>query len=108
ADDDHDLALARLVLPQPAIPTVLAAISRLHIAAEIAAVDLGPLALAADRGLAYFRRHRFAHLVGQDESRLVLRPEIAAERQHALALNLVGEDRDGHEVGPQRHPVECE
>ena len=37
-----------------------------------------------------------------------MRPEIAADRQHALALDLVHEDRDRHQVGPQRHLVEGE
>src|SRR6202035_4817602 len=67
-----------------------------------------PLALAADRGLPYLAGHRLAHLVSQDERGLVLRPEIAAERQHALAFDLIAEDRDGHQVGPQRHLVERE
>ena len=49
ADHDDDLALARLVLPQPTIPAVLAAVRGLDVAAEIAAVDLGALAWTADR-----------------------------------------------------------
>src|SRR5204862_8080922 len=83
ADHDHDLALARLVDPQPPIPAVLATVGWLHIAAEIAAVDFRPLALAAC-GLPNLTSHRFAHFVRQHECRFVLRPEIAAERQHAL------------------------
>ncbi len=97
-----------MVLPQPAINPVLAAIGRLDVAAEIAAVDLGPLALATDRGLSDLGGERFPDLVRQHEGGLVLRPEIAAERQHALALDLVDEDRYGHEVGPQGHLVERE
>ena len=46
--------------------------------------------------------------MGEHERGFVLRPEIAAERQHALALDLVREDRHGHQVGPQRHLVEGE
>src|SRR5690242_12550624 len=52
ADDDNHLALAALVLPLAAVFAILAAIRRLHIAAKITAIDLGPLAVAADRGLA--------------------------------------------------------
>ena len=78
----------------------------LDIAAEIAAIDLGALALAADRTPTDFGRHRFPDLMGEHESRLVLRPEVAGERQHALALDLVREDRDRHQVRPQRHLVE--
>lgn len=47
--------------------------------------------------------HRLAHLVRQDERRLALSAEIARERQHALALYFVTEDRDGGKVGAQRH-----
>src|SRR5205823_5225889 len=108
ADHDHDLALARLIDPQPTIAAVLAIVGGLHIAAEIAAVDFRPLALAADCGLPNLACHCFAHLVSQNERRLVLRPEIAAERQHALALDLVAEDRDGHQIGPQRHLMKRE
>jgi hypothetical protein len=51
-------------LPQPAIPAVLAAVGGLHITAEIAAVDFGPLAFAADCGLA--RSHKDE---GQNDAR---------------------------------------
>jgi len=66
ADHNHDLALARLVDPQPTIAAVLTAVGRLYIAAKIPAVDFGPLALATDSGLANLASHRFAHLVSQD------------------------------------------
>jgi hypothetical protein len=39
----------------------------------------------------------------QHESRHVVRPEIAGERQHALALDLIAEDRNGEQVGAERH-----
>jgi hypothetical protein len=105
---DDDLALAGLVLPQTAIPPVLAMVCRLDVTAKIAAVDLRALALAADRAQADFGRHRFPDLVREHESRLVLRPEIAGERQHAVALDLIREDRDRHQVRPQRHLMEGE
>jgi hypothetical protein len=50
----------------------------------------------------------FAHFVRQDERRLVLRSEIAGECQHALALDLVAEDRNREKVGAQRQLVERE
>src|ERR1700682_2023404 len=49
-DPPHDLALAGLVPPQPAVFAILAAVRGLHISAEISAVDFRPFALAADRG----------------------------------------------------------
>jgi hypothetical protein len=102
ADHHDDLALASLVLPQPTIPAILATVRRAHIAAEIAAIHFRPLANTADRGLPHFRCQRLAQLVRQNERGLVGRAEIAAERQHALAFDLVDEDRDCHQVRPQR------
>ena len=69
-------------------------------AAEKSAVDFRLLALAAYWSLANFGSHRLADFVRQHESGFVLRPEIAAQRQHRLALNLVREDRNRHQVGP--------
>ena len=51
ADDDNHLALARAVCPQAAILAIFAAIGWLHVAAEIAAINLGFPALAADFSL---------------------------------------------------------
>jgi len=86
----------------------VAPIGRLDVAAEVAAVDLGDFALAADRHAAHVRRHRLTQLVCQDERALVLDAEIAREREHALALYLIAEDGDGGEVGAQLHLVEGE
>jgi hypothetical protein len=103
ADDDNHLALAGTVLAQPPIAPVLALVGGLHIAATVAAIDCRAFAVAADFERADFRPHRLAHLVRQDKGGLVLRPEIAAEGQHRLALDRVGEDRNRHEVGAQWH-----
>ena len=48
SDDDHVLALAGLILPQPTITAVLDVLGWLDVAAEIAAIDLGLATLAAD------------------------------------------------------------
>ena len=49
SDDDHViLALAGLILPQPTITAVLDVLGWLDVAAEIAAIDPGLTALAAD------------------------------------------------------------
>src|SRR4051812_30092594 len=82
ADNNHDLALSALVLAQPTIATVLPSVRRPHMAAEKCTVDFRLLAFAADRRLANLGSHCFAHLVRQDKSRFVLRPEVATERQH--------------------------
>ena len=108
ADDDHHLALAALVLAKPAIPAVLSAIGGFDMAAKKSAIDFRFLSLAADQRLPDIRSHRFTNFVRQDEGSFVLRPEITAERQHRLSLNLVREDRDRHQVGAQRHLVERE
>jgi hypothetical protein len=68
ADHDYDPTLAGAMLPQPAIAAVLAPIGRLHVTSEIAAIDLCPLALAANRRLPNLGCHRFAHLVSQPEA----------------------------------------
>src|SRR3954462_1069903 len=108
ADHNHDLALAALILAEPAIPAILFPVRRPNMAAEKCTVDFRLLALAADRRLANLGSHRFANFVRQDESGFVLRPEIAAEGQHRLALDLIREDRNRYQVGAQRHLVEGE
>jgi len=45
--------------------------------------------------------HCLAHFVSQNKTRLVLYPEIPAHRQHALALDLVAENRDGEQVSAE-------
>lgn len=77
-------------------------VCRFDVSAKIAAVDLGALAWAADFGLADFRRHRFPDFVRQNKARFVLHAEVAGEGQHRLALDFIREDRDRHQVSPQR------
>src|ERR1700730_5984147 len=45
----------------------------------------------------------FPELVSQHKRAFVARAHVATEREHGLALDLIGEDRDGEQVGPQRH-----
>jgi hypothetical protein len=47
--------------------------------------------------------HRFAHFVREHEARLVLNAQVARHRQHALALDFITENRDGEQVGSERH-----
>src|SRR3954447_21942500 len=98
ADDDNSFALAALVLAEPAIAAVFFPVRRPYMAAEKRTVNFRLFAFTADRCLTDLRSHRLADFVCQDESGLVLRPEIAAEGQHRLALDLVREDRNRHQV----------
>ena len=108
ADHDDDLALAGLVFGQAAVTAVLAQVGGLHVAAEIGAIDCGLLALAADLAAAHLGGHRLAHLVAENERRLVGQAKVAAHGEHALALHFVAEDRDGREVHAQRELVRGE
>ena len=66
-------------------------------AAEIGAINFLDRA-PAEFGLALFGLDRFAHFVGQDESRLVLAIQIAAQLKCAMALRAVGENRDCQKI----------
>ena len=105
ADHDHDLALAGLVSAQAAVNAVLLQVGGLHVAAEVGAIDFGLGAVVADLAALHFLGHGFAQLVREHEGRLVGQAEIAAQRQHRLALDLVAEDRDGREIAAQRQLV---
>lgn len=50
-----------------------------QLATEIATVDLGFLAFAADNAALYFLCHGFAELMQEDEFRLVRQAQVAAE-----------------------------
>lgn len=78
---DHDLALTSLVPREAAIDAVLAAVGRLDVATEIAAIDLDCLALAAELPSIQFQCHRLAQLVRQNERRLVLAVRITGKGQ---------------------------
>ena len=80
-------------------------VGRLHVAAEIAAVDFNFLAGAADDTAFHFFGHRLAQLVQQNEGGLVGRAKIAGHGESALALHLIGEDGDSGEIDAQRQLV---
>ena len=75
------------------------------VAAEMRAVDLGFASFTADAQRLDAGCHGLAQFVRQHEGRFILHVEIPAEGEHALALHLVAEDRDGHQVGLQRQLV---
>ena len=85
SDDDHVLALAGLILPQPTITAVLDVLGWLDVAAEIAAIDLGLAALAADVDAADAPRHGLAGLGGICAARPVPIPGRVAARPPAAA-----------------------
>ena len=102
AGDDYDLALAGLFLSKPAISTIRFAVRLLDLTAEIRAVDF-----YRTRELGLIRvlnlgAHRFPQLVRDNEGRLVLAIEIAAQLQGAMALDAVHKDRDREKVIPNR------
>jgi len=90
------------VASEATINAVLAKVSRLHVAAEIAAIDLGHLAFAANDATLHFLGHCLTQLVAQNERGLAGEAEIARKRQSGLSLDLVQEDRDGREIRAQR------
>lgn len=100
--NDHDaFPLAVLIAEETTVFAIFVQVRGLHVTAEIGAIRLSNFALATDDATAHLFRHRFAHLVAKDECGLVGEAQVTAERQHALALHLVAEDRDGSQVGFQ-------
>jgi len=93
------------MLAEAAIYAVLAKIGRPNIAAEIAAINLGYLAIATDHAALQFGRHRLAELVQQNERAFVGHVKIAAQCQRRLALYLIAENGDGREIAAQRQLV---
>jgi len=83
-------------------------IGRLHITAEICAVDLRNFAFAADMRALHFRSDGFADFVGEDKGGFVLDIQIARKSQSVLALDLAAMDRNRCEIGAQRELVEGE
>ena len=77
----------------------------LDVAAEISAIDLCHLAVAADGPALQFLCHCFAQLVEQDESALVGHVQIAREGERRFAFDLVAEDGNGGEIAAQREFV---
>ncbi len=99
AHDDHDTALAVLVDREATVAAVFLVIGRLHVTADIAAVDFHDA-----RGFHRldFRCEGFADFVRENESRLVLHVQFARELQGAVAFHAVHEDRDGQEIVANR------
>ena len=93
---------------QAAIPAVLNAVCGLDVTAKVTTVDLGLAAGAADIHAPHLRRHRFADFMRQYEGSHVVRPEISRERQHALAFDLIAEDRNREQVRAERHLARME
>ena len=102
------MSLPVLIAAQATIPAVFLVVRGLHVAAKVAAVDFHRLADAAQVQAADFGRHGFTQLMGQDERRLVLAIQIAAQGQGRLALTLIAENHDGREILAERHLVESE
>jgi hypothetical protein len=102
AGDNHDLAPAGLFLSRAAVGTIGLAVRLFDLAAEIGAVDRDFAGQLGFVRIVYFRAHRLAQLVRQDERRLVLAIEVAAEVQGGVAFGAVDEDRDGGEVVADR------
>lgn len=99
AHDDDDAALAVLIDRKAAIAAVFLVVGRLHVTAEIGAVDFD---FPAGFQRIDFRSHRLADFVGHDVGRLVLAVEIARELQGAMALCAVDEDGDRQKVSRDR------
>lgn len=99
AHDDDDAALAVLIDRKAAVAAVFLVISRLHVTAEIGAIDFD---FAAGFQRLDFRRHRLPDFVGHDVGRLVLAIEVARELQSAMSLRAVDEDRDRQKVSRDR------
>jgi len=91
---DDALALARTISDQATVLAVILVVFRFHVATEIRAVDFNDAVKLAPHLLA---GHRFAQLVGEDESGLILAVQIAAQLQRGNALRAVHEDDDGGE-----------
>ena len=83
-------------------------VRRLHVAAEIGAIDLDVLPSPPIR--MPFISDAIASRILWASTKAVLywHVEIAGQRQRRLALDLVAEDRDGREIVAQRQLVEGE
>lgn len=97
---DNDAALAGLMLCLAAVYTVLNAICGANVTTDIAAInlDMAIKFLAVDLG-----SHRFAELVAENESRLVLAIQIAGHLQGGDAFRAVHEDADRRQDVGEAH-----
>ncbi len=95
AHDDDDAALAVLVDRKATVAAVFLVVGRLHVTAEISAIDLD---FAAGLHRLDFGREGFANFVGENEGRLVLHVQFAGKLKGAVAFHAVHEDRDGEQI----------
>ena len=99
----------------PAI-SVLSAVEGLKLDAPQLAPVVVPISIAILVGLFLVQRKGTAFIgnifgpvmliwfiVRKDETRFVLNAQIARHRQHALAFDFITENRDGEQVGAERH-----
>src|SRR5690606_33905668 len=100
AKRDHDAALAGLVFGKTTVDTIFGKVRRADMAAEVCAVDLD---FAVQLVVGNLSGQSLAQLVSQNERRLILDVQIAAELQGAEALNGVDEDADGSDQINERH-----
>ena len=91
AHDDDDPTLAVLVLRKAPIAPIILVVCRLHITADVAAIDFH----FTRYGIVLLRRQRLADLMGEDECGLVLDIQVAAQLEGAMPLGAVHEDCDG-------------
>ena len=95
AHDNHDAALAILIDREAAVASVFLVVGRLHVTADVAAVDFHD---ARRFHRLDFGREGFADFVGENERRLVLHVQFAGELEGAVTLHAIDEDRDGQEI----------
>ena len=96
ARDNYDLALAGLLLRQPAVLAIGSAVLLFDVSAEIGAVNFN---LASKFGFRLDRGpNRLPDFVSEHKCGFVLNAQVAGERQHAFAFDLVAENRDRAEV----------
>ncbi len=100
AHDNHDLPLAGLFFGQAAVNALVGLVLRLHMTAEIGAVDC--VFAAFKFRLALFGLDCFPEFVSENKGRLVLTIQIAAQLKRAMPLGAVREDRDGEQVVTDR------
>lgn len=99
ARNDHDAALAGLVLRKAAINAVLLLIGGADMAADIGAIDFHR---ALNLHACVLGSHGFAQLVSEHKGRPILHVEIAPELQGADTFGAVHEDGDSQKVVANR------
>jgi hypothetical protein len=105
AHDYDDLAVHWPVLGEPPIDPVHGHVLRSYMTTEVGTIDLRSPPFTTDGKRKNAGRHGLAQLMRQNERGLVLDIKVTGEGEHALALYLVAENRDGHEVVLKRQLV---